>query len=226
MWYSALMSNDMRSKPARGRPRLFDEDVVLDKIANVFWEKGFAGTSIDDLTEAAGIKRPSLYASFGDKKASFYAALAHSRRRLEALIKEFEEAEILRLGLTHFFQQNIADFTQGTGGQRGSFILTVAMESVSQSEIKLLLAEILGQMDKAFRRRFSRAIADGEIADHLDPMALTMMTTSTLQGLALRARAGASSAVLQELSDRLVLSLTQVASAAITTKIEKLAERR
>jgi AcrR family transcriptional regulator len=97
----------MRSKPARGRPRLFDEDVVLDKIANVFWEKGFAGTSIDDLTEAAGIKRPSLYASFGDKKASFYAALAHSRRRLDALIKEFEEAENLRLGLAHFSNKTL-----------------------------------------------------------------------------------------------------------------------
>ena len=59
----------------RGRPRGFDEEEVLDVAMRLFWEHGFDGTSMSELTEAMGINRRSVYAAFGNKEALFTAAL-------------------------------------------------------------------------------------------------------------------------------------------------------
>src|ERR1043165_2433188 len=58
-----------------GRPREFNTEEVLDKALHVFWEKGYEGASLPDLTEAMGINRPSLYAAFGNKESLFRKAL-------------------------------------------------------------------------------------------------------------------------------------------------------
>ena len=63
----------------RGRPRSFDVADALDRARAVFWNLGFAATSLDDLAAATGLNRPSLYAAFGDKHALYLAALERSR---------------------------------------------------------------------------------------------------------------------------------------------------
>ena len=68
-------------KPAakRGRPRAYDPAVALARARDTFWGGGYSATSLDDLTEATGMNRPSLYAAFGDKRALYAKAVRHYR---------------------------------------------------------------------------------------------------------------------------------------------------
>ena len=61
----------------KGRPRKFDTDKAVEQAMLVFWKKGYEGTTIDELTAAMGISRPSLYAAFGNKEGIFKRSLNH-----------------------------------------------------------------------------------------------------------------------------------------------------
>ena len=68
-------SGEEATRRPRGRPRSFDRDESLDAAVLVFWKKGYDGSSIQDLTQAMGINRPSLYATFGNKRDLFMQAI-------------------------------------------------------------------------------------------------------------------------------------------------------
>src|SRR5678815_522991 len=71
-----------------GRPRAFDIDQALDQALRVFWEKGYDGASVADLTEAIGINPPSLYAAFGNKEALFKKALDRYEAKRDQIMEE------------------------------------------------------------------------------------------------------------------------------------------
>ena len=71
----------------RGRPRAYDPAQALARAADTFWKAGYAGTSLDDLSEATGMNRPSLYAAFGDKRDLYLKTLEHYREESRALAR-------------------------------------------------------------------------------------------------------------------------------------------
>ena len=78
---------------SRGRPRLFDEEAVLDELTALFWEKGYAQTSMADLVEASGVHKSSLYSTFGSKEELFSKILRrYLAGRMDALSALIEEA--------------------------------------------------------------------------------------------------------------------------------------
>ena len=81
-----LVKNDSGTRWVIGRKRQFDEDTVLERATEVFWRRGFAATSVDDLVHATGLGRGSLYGAFGNKEALFIRVVDHYRAMVDELL--------------------------------------------------------------------------------------------------------------------------------------------
>src|SRR5215831_3253346 len=92
------------------RPKAFDPDEALQKAMQVFWERGYAATSVEDLVQRMGINRFSLYSTFGGKHQLFVAALERYRETIVAdLVGALEQSAAGRAAIRHFFTR-LVDF--------------------------------------------------------------------------------------------------------------------
>jgi AcrR family transcriptional regulator len=187
----------------RGRPRSFDTDEVLARVRDAFWKYGYSGTSMDQLSAATGLHKPSLYGAFGDKKALYLAALDNYLTEIRA---EFAEAfAIPRLfeSLYQVSECSIDKFLRGADGGTGCFMMSTAMpEAAKDPDISRVVREAMESLERAFLRRFERAIAEGEIPAGVDPKVLTMILVANHYEMSGRARAGYPRPALRELADR------------------------
>src|SRR2546423_14024843 len=109
----------------RGRPRAYDPQVALARAAEVFWKAGYAGTSLDDLVEATGMNRPSLYAAFGDKRDLYLKTLEHYRDESLALARAaLADDPPLRVLLKRFYDKALELYLEG--GPRGCYSIGTA----------------------------------------------------------------------------------------------------
>ena len=184
------------SRP-RGRPRSFDPDAVLDKARAVFWNLGYAGTSLDDLAAATGLNRPSLYAAFGDKHALYLAALGRSRSEAaSALGAALKIEQPLRQVLELIFDRTVEIYRRGDNGQRGCVLIgTAVTQAVDDPAARALLADYIAETDAMFCARFEQD--RGQLAPGVAPAAAGAMASATLHTLAVRARTGAGEAELK-----------------------------
>jgi AcrR family transcriptional regulator len=188
-----LVQNNSEGTPRRrGRPRSFDEAEVLEKARAVFWDRGYAAASLDDLAEATGLNRPSLYAAFGDKHALYMRALeAASAGALAAIRAALGREAPLRATLQALFEGAIARYVAGEAGQRGCFVVGTAItQAVGDPEARALAHRFVAESDAAFAARF--AATPGELAAGIDPAGAAALATATLHSLAIRARTGES----------------------------------
>lgn len=92
--------SESRCAASVGRPRAFDKEVALEKALEVFWRKGYDGTSLADLTEAMGINKPSMYSTFGNKDQLFLQAIELYENRpcafLSQLLKSRQLTSLLK----------------------------------------------------------------------------------------------------------------------------------
>ena len=181
----------------RGRPRSFDPDAVLDKARAVFWNLGYAATSLDDLAAATGLNRPSLYAAFGDKHALYLAALDRSAREATAALGGALTTEVpLRVVLKAIFDRTVEIYRRGEAGQRGCFLIgTAVTQAVDDPKARELLGAYVAATDRLFRERFER---DREqMASGVSPAGAGAMASGVFHTLAVRARTGAGEAELK-----------------------------
>jgi TetR/AcrR family transcriptional regulator, copper-responsive repressor len=176
---------------------------------DAFWKEGFAATSLDDLSRATGLNRPSLYAAFGDKRALYVQAYRRYREHIrDAFVPMFAEAAPLRDKLTRIFHAALDLYLSGEDGPRGCFtVLSVASDAVSDPEIRKLVDEAIASTDRAFERLFEAASASGELARDVDPRRMAMVAAATLHTLSIRARAGRSRAELRQFADDAVTTI-------------------
>lgn len=190
----------------RGRPRAYDPAVALERATDAFWDGGFSGTSLDDLSARTGMNRPSLYAAFGDKQALYLKTLDRYRAgRRTAIDAALAAGRPLRETLRAIYGRMIDLFLEGDHGARGCYLVgTAATEAVGNPEVRKLLAGSLRELDEGFRQALSAAQARGELGPKADPGTLAMFAAGVAHTLALRARAGQPRAVLREVADAAV----------------------
>src|SRR5499427_10596306 len=139
----------------RGRPRAYQPEIALGKALDLFRKGGFAATSLDDLSAATGMNRPSLYGAFGDKRELYLAALA---RYWEISRVAMQEAlaydRPLREALRRLYRKALAGYFGGNDGARGCFAIgTATTEAMRDAKIRALLAEGFQMIDDAFAAR-------------------------------------------------------------------------
>ncbi len=175
----------------RGRPRAYEPQVALGKALDLFRTQGFAATSLDDLSEATGMNRPSLYGAFGDKRELYIKSYQRYRDEAAAAMGDIFRQELpLRERLERIFASALDIYLSGGTGPRGCFtVLTAASEAVSDPEIRAMVLEGLTGLDKAFAGCFRRARETGELPESADPAVLAQLASATIHSIAIRARA-------------------------------------
>lgn len=177
----------------KGRPREFDADEALDRALHVFWQQGYEGASLSDLTDAMGISRPSLYAAFGNKEELFRRALDRYLEtgpgavQREALNEPTARAVVERMLRGAAVCLTDPDNPRGCLAVQGALSCGEAAESIKN--------ELCGRRaagEAALRERFERAKVDGDLRKDADPGVLARYVVTIQQGMAVQAAGGAS----------------------------------
>lgn len=193
------------------RPRSFDIDDALAAATRVFLVHGFDGATLEDLTAAMGVNKPSLYAAFGDKSALYarvlegYAALAISA--MEAALNAGETLEDAGRSL---LRGAIDMYAPSKGDHLGCLIATTATTVAGSSPaVRAVVAGFLSKVDllivATIARRFGSHLTDEGVVSVGD------ILSATTYSLAIRARAGASRTQLSAIADRAMATVAAVA---------------
>src|SRR5215472_8400576 len=136
------MVQKTKTRLPRGRPRAYDAEEALAQARDAFWDGGYTGTSLDDLSDATGMNRPSLYGAFGDKRALYLETLDRYRELgREAMKEELSYQLPLADALRRVFARAISIYAAGRHGARGCYLVgTAATESVLDQEIRSVFA--------------------------------------------------------------------------------------
>lgn len=201
----------MREDGSLGRPREFDEDEILLKIMDLFWERGFADTSLSDIMRVTDLRKGSLYAAFGDKHAMYLKAIA----RYEALVVD-GAGDILRgpgdpLARLKAFLTAPVDAAWTAGDMRGCFLCNASADRAEQdAETRALVARGFDKLERAV----GAAVAD--LAPQLDAGARKAAATHMLSvyvGLRVMARSRLDRERMEGARDAALASLAGPATA-------------
>jgi len=169
---------------------------------DTFWRGGYAATSLEDLAAGMGMNRPSIYAAFGDKRSLYLRAVTeYAELSRSWLATALARPRPLRDGLGAVYRYARDFYLAGDDAPRGCFLLGTAVTEANQdAEVRAIVEATLASFTASFVERFERAERDGELAPH-PPDALAQIATAALNTLSVRARTGASTAVLDALID-------------------------
>ena len=175
-----------------GRPRKFSEAAALDAAMRVFWEKGYEGASLDDLTLAMGINRSSLYASFGDKEKLFNRVIARYREGPLTFVREALQQKTARAVVEHLLHFTVS-FLGDSTHPRGCLSLQGGLACGSDGEgVKRAMIEWRKQGLKQLEKRMLRAQKEGDLGKDVDAKDLARYILVVMNGLSVQAVNGAT----------------------------------
>ncbi|MEM8969671.1 MAG: TetR/AcrR family transcriptional regulator [Bacteroidota bacterium] len=184
------------------RPRNFDEDQVLDRAIEVFWEKGYHATSYEELVNRMGINRASMYNTFGDKHQLYTQALQRYREKSRTQFDRWQASnqriqETIRMILNEAVQESISD-----PQRKGCMVVNTATElGPSDPEIAEIIRQNQQQVESVLKELFIQAQQRGEISADLQPEALARFYYNTFSGLRVMARANPDATSYRDVVD-------------------------
>lgn len=192
------------NQPARkrGRPRILDRDTGLEVAARLFWQHGYEGTSIAELTRAMGITPPSLYATFGSKEELYRQALDHNIKQESKLRSEALQGEMSAYDALSFYLYDVAQGVSDPNKPRGCIISTAVLQHAEENES--VAREVAARRDmsiQCIKKRFDRAINEGELPAGTDTEALARFYSAVVQGMSAQACDGACTETLKRMVD-------------------------
>jgi AcrR family transcriptional regulator len=184
-----------------GRPRRFCEETALEAAMRLFWERGYEGASLSDLTEAMAMNRASLYATFGDKEALFLRALARYEEGpasyWKIALEEATAADVIKILFT-----GSVNLLGDPRNPRGDLITQGALATgVGSMPIKQALIDRRKSGEAELLTRFKRAKAEGDLPQTANVHDLAGYVCTILYGLRVLAANGDSKAGLKRVAD-------------------------
>lgn len=184
-----------------GRPREFDPDTVLETVMEFFWEHGYDGVSISDLTDATGINRRSLYAAFGSKTELFHRAVQRYMAGPAGYI-----ADALRQptawDVAKAMVHGAVDANTIPERPRGCLLVQGALAAGDDADaVRVELERQRRESVEALGHRFDEAQAVGELPG-ADTLVLARWINAVCQGFAVQARSGATREELHGVADQ------------------------
>ena len=189
------------------RHREFSEDQVLDAAMRLFWAKGYPGTSMQDVVDATGLKGPSIYNAYGNKRSLFNVVLArYSEQVMARLVKTVQDAPTARLAIERLLKAIVKQhFDPATPG--GCLVGLAAQEyRLHNTDTQAAVTKEFRKLDDAICARLTKGQTDGECPDDLDPRGTSTVILSICAGLLTLGRSNYSKHALKR-ATRAVASL-------------------
>jgi AcrR family transcriptional regulator len=192
-----LMNTSTKTKVKMGRPRGFDEDAVLEAAMRVFWEKGYEGATMADLSEAMGINRSSMYTAFGDKESVFHRIMERYREGPMIYIRQALTQPSLREAIEGLIR-GTAEFLSTPGNPRGCLSIQGALACGTEAEpVKQAMIDWRKSGEAAIKKRLQRAQSEGELPADIQPASFARYLSSVMAGLGIQAANGTTRAELR-----------------------------
>ena len=175
-----------------GRPREFDRGAALDAAMVLFWRKGFAAASMNDLCDAMDVRSPSLYAAFGSKEALYLEAIQHYVEVFGPPVWDgLAEGATARAGVENLLLAATESLPESHGTPGGCMAALAAVCDEWPAGIAQVVKKIRAEMLGMLRSRLEAGVANGELPATTDIEALSRFYFSVYQGMAVQARDGA-----------------------------------
>lgn len=201
--WSTIMNSQKRdpkkTSQSAGRPREFDEADVLDSVMNLFWQQGYADTAMQDILEATGLAKGSIYKAFTSKHDLYLKSLErYEELHVDSAVAALQSSKDAYLRLDDFLSAPIKNATM-KGQNKGCFLCNASADRANfDEETRALVQRSFKKLNRALRSAVSEARPDWSSQK---AQQVAQMMLSVYSGLRVMSRSGQSKAILSDAKD-------------------------